>query len=209
MNLPPPPPRSAAPAVPAALHRRSPWVFIGIGIIAVGVLAGTMYAGSQVPAFGDRVDALSRIAPDESATVVVAEPVEWDIFIEPSTESLSGSAVQITNTVTGVAVDLRRSGNVSYEWFGRSGRSFARVSLDAGEYVIAARGAGFALGVDPTEGFRRWIGITSLIMVPLVIGGAVFSLVSSIRDTRRRNENTEPPAPSPWSAGEWPAGPGR
>lgn len=209
MNLPPPPPRPAAPAVPAALRKRSPWVFIGIGIIAVGVLAGTMYAGSQVPAFGDRVDALSRIAPDESATVVVAESVEWDIFIEPSTESLSGTAVQITNTVTGVAVDLRRSGNVSYEWFGRSGRSFARVSLDAGEYEIATRGAGFALGVDPTDGFRRWIGITSLIMVPPVIGGSVISLVSSIRDTRRRNENAEPPASSPWSAGEWPAGPGR
>ncbi|MFT5201348.1 MAG: hypothetical protein ACI9C1_000723 [Candidatus Aldehydirespiratoraceae bacterium] len=209
MNLPPPPPRTAAPAARPTPRKRSPWIFIGIGVIAAGVLAGTMYAGSQIPAFSDRVDALSRIAPDGSATVVVAEPVEWDIFIEPSTQSLSGTAVRITNTATGVAVDLRRSGNVSYEWFGRSGRSFARVSLDAGKYDIATRGAAFAIGIDPTVGFRRWIGITSLIMVPAVIGGVVISIVSSIRDTRRRNENSEPPAPSPWSSGEWPAGPGR
>lgn len=201
-TLPPPPARPA--------RRRSPGVWIGLGLVALGGIVAVVWLVVRIPAFNDEVDALRRATPDQPATFVVDEPVRWSVFIEPSGRSQSGLRYRLVDD-GGREVLLERSGGASYDAFGDSGREIASVALEPGTYrlEVTAGDATLAVGDDPTGVLTGAIAAALVIGLPLVLGGAALSIVSAIRDTRRRTETAAPPPASPWSAGEWPADPGR
>lgn len=189
-------------------------------MVAVGGLAVVAWLLFTLPEVGDRADALHRAEPGQPAAFVVADDiVEWEIFIEPSGRSQSGVRYEIRDendeiVPVGRAEDSSSffgSSGSSYEWFGRSGRSIASVRLPAGSYrlLVVESDATIAIGEDPTEVLGRAVGGAAALGLPFILGGAALAVVSAIRDTRRRTIEAEPPPPSSWSSGEWPAERGR
>ncbi|MDW3219086.1 MAG: hypothetical protein R8F63_10800 [Acidimicrobiales bacterium] len=204
-TLPPPPTRPTPQP-----RRRSPGIWIGVGLVALGGIVAVVWIGARIPAFRDRVDEMYRADAETPASFVVEEDVSWDLFIEPSSRSQSGLRYQLVDEA-GEVVALGRSGGSSYDWFGDSGREIATADLAPGRYrlEVTAGDATVAIGRDPTGVITGAIAAALIIGLPLVLGGTALAIVSAIRDTRRRTRTAAPPPPSPWSAGEWPAEPGR
>jgi hypothetical protein len=203
----PPPPTSPGSPTKLRLH---PGVFIGAGLVLLGVIAGSLWFASRMPGISNEIDRLQRSNTRLPLEFEIEEAVEWTIFVEPSNVSLSGVRYAIVDLVTGEEVPVSSAGNTRYAWFGRSGRSIGKVEIPAGSYRLPVEGsATVALGSDPTSKIGWAFGGAALIGVPLVAIGLAVAIVSAVRDTRRRAQNAEPGPPSPWSAGEWPADPGR
>lgn len=191
-------------------RRRNPATPIGVGIAAFGLMIGLAFVIPKVSTLPDDIDALARARQLEPVMLEIEEPVGWTIYIEPSTQSLSGVRPSIIDLDTGEIVGLRAGGSSSYGWGSRTGRAIARVDLDPGTYELRVGGpATLAIGERP--GAQLWTAVWRGVLVggTVLVGGIALAVVSAIRDTRRRNERAEPPPPSPWSAGEWPADPGR
>jgi hypothetical protein len=181
-------------------------IWIGVGLVVLGVLAAGAWLFVSLPSVSDDIDRFHRASPQIPAEFTVVERVEWDVFIEPSVASQSGFRFEIVDA-GGQRVPLGRDHGFTYNWFGRSGRSIASVELDPGTYrVRVVEGtAGVAVGASPGGAILRAVGGALLIGALLGISGLVIAVVSAVRDTRRRNRDAEPPPPSPWSSGEWPA----
>jgi len=206
VNLPPPPPRPPARPLVARrpIHRG---IWIGATILVVGVLAAGAWLFAELPSVSDEIDRFHRASPQLPVEFEVVESVDWDVFIEPSVSSLSGLRFEIVDA-SGDRVRLGSDHGFTYNWFGRSGRSIASVELEPGTYRVEIV-EGFstvAVGRSPGGKIFRAIGGAVLIGALLGVTGVVIMIVSAVRDTRRRTENAEPPPPSPWSSGEWPAG---
>jgi hypothetical protein len=186
-------------------------VFIGAGIMVFAVMAAVIWFVSQVPRISDDIDRLARSSPALPLEFETQETVDWTLFIEPAGASLSGVRFAIVDTSSGDELVLSgSSGSSSYTWFGRSGRAVGGVRIPPGAYLLRVEGdATIAIGPNPGRSIFRAIGGAALIGIPLLLAGIAVALVSAIRDTRRRTQNAEPPPPSPWSAGEWPADRGR
>lgn len=210
-TLPPPPARPAPPA-----RRRSPGIWIGVALIAVGGLAVVGWLVLALPEMGERADELHRAKMGRPVEFeVVDDVVEWDVFIEPSDRSQSGVRYEIRDA-DGELVQVGRagepgsflgaSGGSSYSWFGRSGRSIASARLQSGTYrlEVVSGDATIAIGRNPAGAVGRAVGGAAALGLPLILGGTAVAVVSAVRDTRRRNRLAEPPPPSPWSSGEWP-----
>lgn len=212
--LPPPPPRPPGPAGVAPplplTRRRNPATPIGVGIAALGLMIGLAFIIPKVSTLPDDIDALARARTLEPAALEIVEPVGWTIYIEPSNLSLSGIRPSIVDVDSGEPVALRSGGSSSYGWGSRTGRAIARVDLDPGTYELRVEGAA-TLAIGDRPGARLWTAVWRGVVVggTVMLAGIVLAVVSAIRDTRRRNERSEPPPPSPWSAGEWPADTGR
>lgn len=178
-------------------------------MIVLGVLAGVAWFGSQLPKVSDDLDALRRTSLQGQLEFELDEAVEWTVFVEPSAAALARVRFDIVNVATGEAVPIRRSSSsFSYAWFGRSGRSIARADIPPGVYRVDLEGGvTIAIGESPGSRIAWAFGGAALLGLPLVVGGFAVAIVSAIRDTRQRTRDTEPPPPSPWSAGEWPADP--
>lgn len=204
-TLPPPPGRPAPER-----RRRSPGIWIGLGLVALGGIVAVVWIAVTIPAFSDRVDEMHRADISSPAVFEVDEAVSWAVFIEPSSRSQSGLRYQLVSE-SGALVSLGRSGGSTYDWFGDSGREIATADLEPGRYrlEVASGDATLAIGRDPSGVILGAIAGALIVGLPLVLGGAGLAIVSAIRDTRRRTRAAAPPPPSPWSAGEWPAEPGR
>ncbi|MEZ5245074.1 MAG: hypothetical protein R2707_08270 [Acidimicrobiales bacterium] len=201
MTLPPPPPRPVAPRRP--VHRG---IWVGIGIVVLGVLSAGAWLFASLPSVSDDIDRFHRASPQVSTEFTIVETVDWDVFIEPSVTSQSGVRYEIVDA-GGRRVPLGRDHGFTYNWFGRSGRSIASVELEPGTYRLRVVDgtASIAVGASPGGKIFRAIGGAVLVGLLLGVPGVVIAVVSAVRDTRRRNRHAEPPPPSPWSAGEWPA----
>lgn len=192
------------------VRRRNPGVPIGFGIMAVGVMISLAFIIPKVSTLPDDIDALVRAEPDAPALLQVDEAVGWTLYLEPSSQSLSGIRPSVIDLGSGDAVALRSGGSSSYGWGSRTGRAIARVDLGPGTYELQVEGpATLAIGRPP--GARLWSAIWRAVLVggAVFLAGAVLTITTAVRDTRRRNERSEPPPPSPWAAGEWPADAGR
>lgn len=172
----------------------------------LGVLAAGGWLIAELPSVSDEIDRFHRASPQRPVEFTVLEPVDWDVFIEPSVSSQSGFRFEIIDSA-GAPVPLGREHGFTYNWFGRSGRSIASVRLAPDTYRAEVVEGDATVAVGPSPGGRilRAIGGAVLIGAALGITGVAIMIVSAVRDTRRRNENAEPPPPSPWSSGEWPA----
>jgi hypothetical protein len=182
-------------------------VFVGTGVAIAGVLAALGWLAVQLPRWGDGIDELRRADEDAPLRFVVDDPVQWTLFLEPSSSSGIDTTYRVVDDERGEAMPVDRSGErSSYEWLGRSGRSIGTVELDPGRYVIEVTGPDtIALGPSPDPALRRAIVGAALVGLPLIVGGITTAVVTVRRDTRRRVDAGEPPPPSPWSAGEWPS----
>jgi len=210
--LPPPPPRPPGswPTVPTSSRRIHPGVFIGSGIVVLGIVAAVVWFASQVPGISDDIDQLARGSTAVPLEFDTEETLDWTLFIEPAGASLSGVRFTIVDSSTGEPLELLGAGNFSYSWFGRSGRAIGRVQIPPGSYLLRVEGdATIAIGPNLSGRIWRAFGGAALLGIPLVLGGLATALVSAVRDTRRRTTDAEPPPPSPWSSGEWPVDPGR
>ncbi len=205
MSLPPPPP-PPRPAVRRPVHRG---VWVGAAILALGVLAAGGWLFARLPAVSDELDRFHRAEPGLPAVFTVDDTVDWDVFIEPSTASQSGFRFEIVDD-SGEPMPLGNDHGFTYNWFSRSGRSIASVVLAPGTYELRVVDgpSTVAVGASPAGRILWALGGALVIGGVLVVGGAAVMVVSAVRDTRRRNENAEPPPPSPWSSGEWPAADG-
>ena len=185
------------------LHRG---VWLGAGILILGVLAAGGWLFVEMPSVSDELDGFHRASREAPVEFTVDERVDWDVFLEPSVASQSGFRFEILDA-RGDRVALGREHGFSYAWFGRSGRSIASVVLEPGTYLmqVVEGTSTVAVGASPGGRIFRAIGGAVLLGVCIGLTGMVIMVVSAVRDTRRRNENAEPPPPSPWSAGEWPA----
>jgi hypothetical protein len=183
---------------------------VGASILLIGVLGAVGWFVASVPDIADGIDRLHRASPELPVEFDVAEAVDWDAFLEPS----SASRARFRFAIVDAAGERARLGNdhgSTYDWFSRSGRSIASVVLGPGRYRMeVTEGFGtVALGASPTGKIFR--AVFGALIIGLLVGGAgvVVMIVSAVRETRRRTQNAELPPPSPWSAGEWPAEPGR
>jgi hypothetical protein len=176
----------------------------------VAVLAAGVWLMRELPAVSDRIDELHRAEPGRSVRFTVAEAVDWDVFLEPSTARLSGFRFALVDA-DGTPVRLGDDHGFTYNWFGRSGRSIASADLAPGVYEmwVVEGTAGVAIGSSPGDAVARAILGAALIGGIIGVPALVLTVVSAVRDTRRRNATGEPPPPSPWSSGEWPADPAR
>ncbi len=175
-------------------------------MLVITVMAVAVWVIATFPGVGDELDDFQRASPEAPADFAVTEPVEWVVFIEPSTASQARFRFEIVDA-DGEEVTLSNRHGFSYSWFGRSGRSIASVELEPGDYrlLVVEGTAAVALGPSPA-GQVAW-AIGGAVVIGLLFGGAgtAILVVSAIRDTRRRTRNAERPPPSPWSAGEWPS----
>ena len=201
MTLPPPPPR---PVVSGRPIHRGVWIGAALGVL--GVVAAGVWAIATLPSVSDDIDRLHRASPGAPAEFTVEDAVDWDVFLEPSTLSQSGVRIEVVDE-RGDPVPLGNEHGFTYEWFGRSGRSIASVALDPGTYRmrVVEGTATVAVGASPGWAILRAVGGAVLIALLVCGPGVVILVVSAVRDTRRRTRDAEPPPPSPWSAGEWPA----
>lgn len=201
MTLPPPPSR---PSVPRRPIHRGIWIGTALGVL--GVVAAGGWAIVTMPAVSDDIDRFPRASPDAPVEFTVEDAVDWDVFLEPSTLSQSGVRLEVVDE-RGDPVPFGNEHGFTYEWFGRSGRSIASVALDPGTYRmrVVEGSATVAVGASPGGAILRALGGAALIALVVAGPGVVILVVSAVRDTRRRTRDAEPPPPSPWSAGEWPA----
>ena len=207
MNLPPPPPRPPNPQlrpVPRRPIHRGIW--LGAAILVLGALAAGGWLVAELPSVSDEIDRFHRASPQAPVEFTVREAVDWDVFIEPSVASQSGFRFEILDS-GGARVPLGRDHGFTYNWFGRSGRSIASVRLAPDTYRVEVIEGGATVAVGSSPGGRIFRAIGGAILIGAVLGitGIAIMIVSAVRDTRRRNANAEPPPPSPWSSGEWPA----
>jgi hypothetical protein len=174
--------------------------------VLLGVFATGAWLFAALPSVSDEIDRFHRASPQIPAEFTVADTVDWDVFIEPSAASQSGLRFEIVDR-EGQPVALGRDHGFTYNWFGRSGRSIASVELEPGTYRMQVVDGTQRVAVGPSPGGKifRVIGGALAVGALLGIPGVVITVVSAVRDTRRRNRDAEPPPPSPWSAGEWPA----
>ncbi|MDG2029037.1 MAG: hypothetical protein P8J50_18210 [Acidimicrobiales bacterium] len=185
------------------------WAGVVIGLLGIGIFA--VWLIRTVPEFREDIDAMHRATPGESVDFDVSEPGRWTIFIEPSSASQSGLQYAVFDA-DGDPVSIGRAGSqFSYDWFGDSGRSIAAVDLDPGAYTLEVLAGRHTLAIGRSPGSDMFSTLLGgfLLAAPFVIGGATIAVVSAVRDTRRRTKRADPPAPSAWSSGEWPADSGR
>jgi len=177
----------------------------------LGLVAATVWFVARIPAIAEDLRALEESTTAQPLEFDLTEPVDWTLFIQPSSESLSGVRFAIVDVDSGEEVLLTGSpGSFTYNWFGQSGRAVARADIPPGRYRLVVEGeVTIAIGPNPSGGILWAVGGAALIGIPLVLGGIAVAVVSFVRDTRRRTAEAEPPPPSPWSAGEWPADHGR
>ena len=185
-------------------------IWVGAAVLCLGVIAAVGWFFANAPDVSDEIDRLHRASPDLPAEFTTTQAVDWDVFLEPS----SASRVRFRFVILDVEGEPVRLGNdhgSTYEWFSRSGRSIASVVLEPGDYRMeVTEGTGtVALGTGPAGRIFRAVAGAIAIGLLLGLSGIAIRIVSAVRDTRRRTENAEPPPPSPWSSGEWPAEPGR
>jgi hypothetical protein len=193
--------------VPVERHRLHRGVFVGSTLALVGLIAATVWFVVRVPAIADDLRSLEESTAAQPLEFEVTESVDWTLFIQPSSESLSGVRFAIVDVGSGDEIPLTGSpGSFTYNWFGRSGRAIARADIPPGRYrLVVGGGATIAIGPNPSGRILWAVGGAALIGIPLILGGIAVAVVSFVRDTRRRTVDAEPPPPSPWSAGEWPA----
>jgi len=186
-------------------------VWVGVGLASLGVLLAVGWLVLTLPDVSDRVDALHRAEDGTSTEFTVDESVSWTVFTEPGSESVLGIRYTLTEVGTGEMVTPRRAGsNFTYAWGSRSGRAVAVVDLEPGTYRLEVQGP-VRIAIGPSPGRPLLVAIAGAILVggSFVLLGIIIGVVSAVRDTRRRKALNEPPPPSPWTAGEWPAEPGR
>ncbi len=206
---PPPPPTAHGTIPPVASSRAGVWV--GVGLAIFGIVAALAWAGAQFVLLDRDVDDLGRAAAAEPFSFEVGSPARWTLFLEPNDASFSGVHFSVTDTASGDEVALGSyRGGFSYDTLSYSGRAVATISLEPGVYRVDVEGpVTIAIGPSPAGRVGWMVGGGLLIGVPLLIGGVALALGSAIRDTRRRTRAALPPAPSPWTSGEWPRDPER
>jgi len=179
-------------------------------VLISGAMAAVGWFAASAPDIGREIDRLHRASPGVPAEFTITQTVDWDVFLEPSSASRARFRFAILDQA-GDELPLGNDHGSTYEWFSRSGRSIASVALAPGEYSMqVTEGQGtVALGRGPgAKIFRSVIGAIAIGGI-IGLGGVAIMIVSAVRDTRRRTEDSELPPPSPWSSGEWPADPGR
>ncbi len=206
---PPSPPGAAGPRSPESSSRAGVWV--GVVLAIFGVVTALVWVGAQFVLLDRDVDDLERATAAVPLDFEVGSPVRWTLFLEPDEASFSGVRFAVTDTAAGTEVALGPyRGGFSYDTFSHNGRAVATISLDPGVYRLAVEGpVTIAIGPSPAGRVGWMVGGGLLIGAPLLIGGMALALVSAIRDTRRRTQAAMPPAPSPWTSGEWPQDPER
>jgi len=188
-----------------------PYIWAG-GIAAViGIIVVVAWVGYQFYEMSAEVDDFVRSGANQPPEFVIDQPVNWTVFVEPQSASLTGVRFQIWDVNAGRRVDMQSSNSsFSYGFPDHSGRSVATVALETGTYSIQVEGNGLNLALGPSPAHRvvRMLVVGLLLGVPLVLGGIVTAAVAALAQSRRRNRNASRPPPSEWSAGEWPS-PGR
>lgn len=205
---PPPPPPPSAPAAVVRSGRSTVW--IGVSLAILGVVGAIVWAVAQFVLLSRDVGDLGRADTDAPYDFVVDDGgVSWTLFVEPQSASLGRVRFAIVDRDRGTEMALRGyGGSFTYDVPSHSGRAVATVQLPDGSYRLVVEGpVTIAVGPSPASRIGWMIGGGLLIAVPLVVGGGGLALVTAIRDTRRRTAAALPPAPSPWTAGEWPREP--
>lgn len=174
------------------------WAAAGIVSAVLGIAlcsAWFIWALGQVD---DGVDDLV-LAPGGDATELVVETaVDWTIYLEPSSRSLSGVRFQIVDIANGEPVQLEPARNdVVYDVGDRGGRPVSRAQLEPGTYRVELSPDDAMLAIGPDVGDRvqqLWLGVV-VIALPTVLGGGVVAAVNMLRVLRGRPTAGSTPAP--------------
>ena len=186
------------------------WAAIGIVAVVVGAAASTIWFIWALGQVEDDVDALVVVSATSSDVFVLDEAVDWTIYLEPASRSLSGVRFEVIDVESGEPVVLESPRNgVNFDVGGRSGRPISRAQLDAGTYRIEVTPGDATLAVGPDVGDQvqqMWLG-AFVIALPTVLGGGIVASVNLLRALRSAPVRTaEEPDPgddlAPPSGGE-------
>lgn len=185
------------------------WAAIGIVAVVLGAALSTVWFIWALGQVEDDVDALVVVNGTSADVLIVDEAVEWTIYLEPASRSLSGVRFEVIDADTGelVALEPARNG-VNYDVGGRNGRPISLARLDPGTYRVEIAPADATLAVGPDVGDQvqqMWLG-AFVIALPTVLGGGIVAAVNMLRALRSApTPPTSPTQPQPSeTAGEGP-----
>ena len=175
------------------------WAVVGIVSAVLGIALCSAWFIWGLGQVDDGVDDLVLVTGGDTTELVVETAVDWTIYLEPSSRSLSGVRFQIVDTATGEAVQLQPARNdVVYDVGDRGGRPVSRALLEPGTYRVELSPDDATLAIGPDVGDRvqqLWLGVV-VIALPTVLGGGVVAAVNMLRVLRGRPTAGSIPAPA-------------
>lgn len=176
---------SGSPATISHYPRARLWLGVSVVAAVLGMVASVLWVAWRLSVVEGRVAEFQRFAEDTSDVLVVDEPVDWTIYLEPADRSLSGVRFSLA-TLDGSTVALSRARNDVVYSVGETGRPVSRARLEPGSYAVDVTPGDVVLAIGDDVGNQVqivWLGAI-VIAVPTVIIGGIAAGVNGLRVMR-------------------------